>query len=99
LNTVWTFFVTGYRSDLRSLLRFRQFSLINLIGLTLGFSAIMALAVMLYQFLTTNGQFAHRDRMYYVKLHTTGSGDFMTTPFPFLDAILRSCPDVEAIWR
>lgn len=85
-----------FRSAWRSLLRFRQFSLINLIGLTLGFSAVMALAVMLYQFLTTNGQFNHRDRMYYVKLHTTGGGDGMTTPFPFLDAILQSCPDIEA---
>jgi len=35
-----------FRSGLRSLLRFRQFSLINVIGLTLGFSAVMALAVM-----------------------------------------------------
>ncbi len=84
-----------FRSGWRSLLRFRQFSLINLIGLTLGFSAVMALAIMLYQFVTTNGQFKNRDRMYYVKLHTT-SGDGTATPYPFLDAIVQSCPDVEA---
>jgi putative ABC transport system permease protein len=85
-----------FRSGLRSLLRFRQFSLINLIGLTLGFSAVMALTVMLYQFITTNSQFSHKDRLYYVKLHTAEYGDGMMTPFPYLDAALRSCPDIEA---
>lgn len=85
-----------FRSGLRSLLRFRQFSLINLTGLTLGFSAVMALAVLLYQFLTTNGQFSNKDRLYYVKLHSPNGGDGLQTPFPYLDAILRSCPDVEA---
>src|ERR1700721_3026378 len=82
-----------FRSGLRSLLRFRQFSLINVIGLTLGFSAVMALAVMLYQFVTINGQFNNKDRLYYVKLHSPEGGDGMQTPFPYLDAVLRSCPD------
>jgi hypothetical protein len=69
---------------------------INLIGLTLGFSAVMALAVMLYQFVTTNNQFSHKDRLYYVKLHSPEGGDGRLTPFPYLDAVLRACPDVEA---
>jgi len=46
-----------FRAGLRNLLRYRSFSLINLIGLSLGFSAVMVLATMLYQYLTTNGQF------------------------------------------
>jgi hypothetical protein len=34
------------RNSFRNLLRFRSFSLINLIGLSLGFSAIMVMVVM-----------------------------------------------------
>lgn len=84
------------RAGLRSLLRHRSFSLINLIGLTLGFSAIMVMSVMLYQYLTANGQFEHKDRMYYVKLRQTDGSSFMYTPYPYLGAIAQSCPDVEA---
>ena len=84
------------RAGFRSLLRYRSFSLINLIGLSLGFSAIMVLAVMLYQYLTVNGQFSNKDRMYYVKLRNTDGSEYMQTPFPFLDKMLATCPDIEA---
>lgn len=85
-----------FRNGFRSLLRFRGFSLINLLGLTLGFSAIMVMTVLLYQYLTANGQFQHKGRMYYVKMHNPAGGDVMQTPYPFLDAALASCPDIEA---
>ena len=84
------------RNGLRSLLRFRSFSLINLIGLTLGLSAIMVLSVMLYQYLTVNGQFRNQDRLYYVKMHTPSGGDFTQTPYPLLYQALASCPEIEA---
>src|ERR1700748_1456894 len=84
------------RNALRSLLRFRSFSLINLIGLTLGFSAIMVLTVMLYQYLTVNGQFKDKDRLFYVKMHVPDGREFTETPYPFLYQVLQTCPDVEA---
>ncbi len=65
-----------FRNGLRSLVRFRSFSLINLVGLTLGLSAIMVLSVMLYQYLTVNGQFKNQDRLYYVKMHATNGSEF-----------------------
>jgi len=83
------------RTGIRNLFRNRSFSLINLIGLALGLSAIMVLTVMLYQYLTTNGQFRHKERMYYVKSNA-GAGDFRQTPYPFLYEALKTCPDIEA---
>jgi putative ABC transport system permease protein len=56
-----------FHTGLRNLLRRKSTTLINLIGLTLGLSAIMVLSVMLYQYLTANGQFNNKNRMYYVR--------------------------------
>ena len=84
------------RNGFRNLLRFRGYSLINLIGLSLGFSAIMVMSVMLYQYLTANGQFRNKSRMYYVKLRNADGGSGTQTPYPFLDAALASSPDIEA---
>ncbi|HVU54562.1 MAG TPA: ABC transporter permease [Puia sp.] len=83
------------RTGIRNLFRHRSFSLINLIGLALGLSAIMVLTVMLYQYLTTNGQFQHKERMYYVKSNVEGN-ELTQTPYPFLYEALRTCPDIEA---
>jgi len=85
-----------FRAGIRNLIRHRSFSLINVIGLSLGFSAIMVMAVMLYQYLTVNGQFHNKERMYYVKTRGLDGGEAMMTPYPFLYTILQSCPDVEA---
>ncbi|GGB19651.1 ABC transporter permease [Puia dinghuensis] len=85
-----------FRAGFRSLLRRRSFSLINLIGLSLGFSAIMVMAIMIYQYVTANGQFQNKDRMYYVKLRNADGAEYMYTPYPFLYTILQTCPDVEA---
>jgi putative ABC transport system permease protein len=84
------------RTGIRHLLRNRSFTLINLIGLTLGLSGIMVLTVMLYQYLTTNGQFRHKERMYYVKSRSAEGIDFRQTPFPLLYEALKACPDIEA---
>lgn len=83
------------RTGIRNLFRQRSFSIINLIGMALGLSAIMVLTVMLYQYLTTNGQFQHKDRMYYVKSNADGN-EYRQTPYPFLYEALKTCPDIEA---
>ncbi|HEV3412632.1 MAG TPA: ABC transporter permease [Puia sp.] len=85
-----------FRNALRNLVRFRSFSIINLVGLTLGLSAIMVMAVMLYAYQTTNSQFANKDRMYYLKMRNPDGSTFMQSPYPFLYAALASCPDIEA---
>jgi len=85
-----------FRTGLRNLLRNRSFTLINLIGLALGLSGIMVLTVMLYQYLTTNGQFRAKERMYYVKIHYPNGTAGIQTPFPLLYEALKTCPDIEA---
>jgi putative ABC transport system permease protein len=84
-----------FRNGLRSLLRFRSFSVINVIGLSLGLSAIMVMVVLLYQYLTANGQFENKARLYYVKMHMADGREFTATPYPFLYSALAACPEIQ----
>src|SRR5688572_21832171 len=79
----------------RNLIKYKSFSLINLVGLSLGLSSIMVLAFMLYQFLTVNSQLSNQERVYVIKAKS-GDKNYNQTPFPFLGEVLETCPDVEA---
>ena len=79
----------------RNLSKSKSFSLINLIGLSLGLSSIMVLVFMLYQFLTVNSQLHNQERMYVIKAKS-GDKNHNQTPFPFLNEVLKTSPEVEA---
>lgn len=87
---------TFLKSGIRNLIKYKSFSLINLIGLSLGLSAIMVLAYMLYQFITVNSQFQHKERIFYVRTKEGDGRIFNKTPYPFLYEALKTCPDIEA---
>lgn len=89
-------FKTYFKSGFRNLVKYKSFTLINLIGLSLGLSAIMVLAFMLYQFVTVNSQFNNKDRMFYVRTKTADGNIHKQTPFPFLYEALKTCPEIEA---
>ena len=89
-------FKTFLRSGYRNLLKYKSFSVINLVGLTLGLSAIMVLAFMLYQFITVDGQFRNKDRMFYVRTQAQDGRIYSKTPYPFLYEALKTCPGIEA---
>lgn len=89
-------FKTYFKSGFRNLVKYKSFSLINLIGLSLGLSAIMVLAFMLYQLLTVNSQFNNKERMYYVRTKSGNGNIYKNTPYPFLAQALKTCPEIEA---
>ncbi|MBS1666249.1 MAG: ABC transporter permease [Bacteroidetes bacterium] len=85
-----------FKTSFRSLWKNKNFTAINIIGLTLGLSSIMALGLMLYQFLTYDSQFADKGRMAYFKTKAKEGTEFRQTPYPLLYAALSTCPDIEA---
>ncbi len=89
-------FKTFLKSGYRNLVKYKSFSLINLIGLTLGLSAIMVLAFMLYQFITVNSQFENKERLFYVRTKAPNGNIHKQTPYPFLSEALKTCPGIEA---
>lgn len=89
-------FKNYFKVAYRSLVQYKSFSVINLIGLSLGLSSIMVLSFMLYQFITVNSQFENKERMYYIRAKNPEGRIFKQTPFPFLYEVLKVFPDVEA---
>lgn len=85
-----------FKIAFRNLFKYKSFSAINLIGLSLGLSSIMVLAFMLYQFLTVNGQFANKERMYYIRTKSKEGTIFKQTPYPLMAEALKTCPGIEA---
>ncbi len=86
------YFKTGYRN----LIKNKSFTLINLVGLSLGLASVMVLSLLVYQYLTTNSIFKNQERMVYLKTYSKPGDGFIQTPFPLLNEILKTCPEVEA---
>ncbi len=83
---------TGYRN----LVKNKSFTLINLIGLSLGLASVMVLSLLVYEYLTANSIFKNQERMVYLKTYSKSGDGSNQTPFPLLDEILKTSPDVEA---
>jgi putative ABC transport system permease protein len=89
-------FKNFFKSGFRNLVKYKSFSLINLTGLSLGLSAIMVLAFMLYQFITVNSQFQNKDRLFYLRTKKEDGNIHKQTPFPLLYEALKTSPEIEA---
>lgn len=86
-----------FKTALRHLLKKKSFTLINILGLTLGLASVMTLGLLIYKYYTTDDIQVNKHRIYYLKsFGADGSGGSAMTTFPLLDEIKRSCPEVEA---
>ncbi|MDE1191567.1 MAG: ABC transporter permease [Arachidicoccus sp.] len=85
-----------FKTAWRNLVKYKSFSVINLIGLTFGLASVIALAFMLYQAVTANGLFQSKERMYYLRSKTSEGNMYRQTTYPLLDEIIKSCSQVEA---
>ncbi len=85
-----------FKISTRNLLKNKSFSLINIIGLSLGLASVMTLGLMVHQYLTTDDIQVNKDRMYYLKTYSPDGNGYRQTPFPLLYEIQKSAPEVEA---
>ncbi|MGI4022778.1 MAG: ABC transporter permease [Janthinobacterium lividum] len=91
-----TMFKNYLKTGYRNLVKNKSFTLINLIGLSLGLASVMVLSLLVYEYLTANSIFKNQERMVYLKTKPKYGDAHNQTPFPLLDEILKTCPDVEA---
>ncbi len=82
---------TNLKTAYRQLLKNKLFTIVNITGLSLGLASIMALSVLVYQYISTDSIQKDIDQMYYLK-----TGDDMQTTYPLLGEIIKSAPEVEA---
>ncbi len=86
------FFKTAYRQ----LLKNKLFSIVNITGLSIGLASIMVLAILVYQYLTTDSYQKDIEQMYYLKTGSPDGNGYAATPYPLLGEIIKQCPEVEA---
>jgi putative ABC transport system permease protein len=86
------YFKTAYRQ----LLKNRLFSIVNIVGLTTGLASIMALSLLVFQYLSTDSNQKDIGQMYYLKTKLSDGREVTATTYPLLGEIVRNCQEVEA---
>ena len=84
-----------FKSAWRQLVKNKLFTAVNIIGLSTGLASIMALSLLIYQYVTTNDNLKGIDQMYYLKTDFKGN-QYSKTVYPLLGEIVKKCPEVEA---
>jgi len=83
------------KAAFRQLWKNKLFSLVNIIGLSVGLASVMALLIGVYMYTTTDSMHADKDRMFYLRTTNAEGKQYLQTTYPLLDEILKSCPEVE----
>ncbi|MEO8852946.1 MAG: ABC transporter permease [Ginsengibacter sp.] len=89
-------FKNYFKSAWRQLTKNKLFSAVNIIGLSTGLASIMALSLLIYQYVTTNDNLKGMNQMYYLKTGVPGGNPFTQTVYPLLGEIVKTCPEVIA---
>ena len=80
---------------LRNLLRYKAFSIINILGLALGMACCMLIFLFVRDELSFDQHFSKIDRMYRVTYHATNSFDFARVPPPVSPGMADYFSEVE----
>ncbi|HEY6081832.1 MAG TPA: ABC transporter permease [Chitinophagaceae bacterium] len=89
-------FSNYFKTAFRQLLRNKLFSIVNIVGLSTGFAGIMALSILVYQYITADDNQKDISEMYYLKTLTADGGQYTSTTYPLLGEIVKTCPEVAA---
>ncbi len=85
-----------FKTAWRQLLKNKLFSIVNILGLSTGLASIMALSILIYQYVSTNDNLNGIDQMYYLKTSTPDGSQYTQTTYPLLGKIVKNCPQVIA---
>lgn len=80
----------------RNLWKNRLLSSLNLLGLSIGIGSVLTLIFSVYAYYTADSNLEDQENIYYLKTTGTDGHTFMDNPFPLLDEIVKSSPDVLA---
>src|SRR5918993_300568 len=87
---------------IRNILKHKFFSFINIIGMTIGITACLLIAIYVNDELSYDRFHAHADRIYQVNLHGRMAGQDINTSNtcpPMAQALIADIPEVEAATR
>jgi putative ABC transport system permease protein len=81
---------------IRNIGKNKGFSLINVVGLSLGLASMMTLVLLVHQYYTTDSFHKDSDSIFYLKTFRADGDSYNQTTFPLLYEIQKSCPEVVA---
>lgn len=87
------------QSAWRQLRKNRLFSFVNILGLSTGLAGIMVLAILVFQYFTTDHILKDRDQLFFVRTTAPDGSAYSMTTYPLLGEVIRTCPEVEAASR
>lgn len=80
----------------RNLWKNRMLSTLNLLGLSIGIGSVLTLLFSVYAYYTADTNIEDQENIYYFKTITTGGDSYMENPYPLMDMIVETSPQVIA---
>jgi putative ABC transport system permease protein len=69
---------------------------LNLLGLSIGIGSVLTLLFSVYAYYTADVNIEDQENIYYIKTITTGGDTYNTNPYPFMDKVIETSPQVIA---
>ncbi len=82
--------------SLRNLWKNRLLSALNLLGLSIGIGSVLTLLFSVYAYYTADKNLEDQENIYYFKTITTGGDSYNENPYPLMDKIIETSPEVLA---
>ena len=70
--------------------------MLNLLGLSIGIGSVLTLMFSVYAYYTADAAIDDQENIYYFKTITTGGDSYRENPYPLLDKLVESSPQVIA---
>lgn len=80
----------------RNLWKNRLLSSLNLLGLSIGIASVLTLLFSVYAYYMADTNIAGQENIYYFKTITTGGDAYRENPYPLMDLIVETSPQVVA---
>ncbi|MGB5982342.1 MAG: ABC transporter permease [Nonlabens sp.] len=82
--------------SLRNLWNNKLLSSLNLLGLSIGIGSVLTLIFSVYAYYSADSAVDNQENIYYLKTTTLNGDSYFETPFPFLETINETSPEVVA---
>ena len=82
--------------SLRNLWKNRMLSSLNLLGLSIGIGSVLTLMFSTYAYFTADSNLEDQENIYYFKTFTTSGDSYRDSPYPLMDKIIETTPQVIA---
>ncbi|KPM30837.1 Putative ABC transporter permease [Croceitalea dokdonensis DOKDO 023] len=82
--------------SLRNLWKNKTLSLLNLVGLSIGVASVLTLLFSVYAYYTADNPIPNKENIVYLKTILEDGNDYREAPYPLLDKVVNTSPDVIA---